>query len=186
MNKLPILKEMLPEAAPRLKENDEIYREGEIFNRLIGVRQIPNKSPEEKEITKLGLSPYALYGASSGMKDFDNSLVRAANKEILPEMREILADPDYQSLSTPEKRIVIGQAIRDIVKFAKSGLLDELADKDVVKYYKMQFNRLPADSRKVINNRYKEINGVSLEEAGAYDELDDYKMILQDLKAGEL
>jgi len=186
MNKLPILKEMLPEAAPRLKENDAIYREGEIFNRLIGVRQIPNKSPEEKEITKLGLSPYALYGASSGMKDFDNSLVRAANKEILPEMREILTDPDYQLLSTPEKRIVIGQAIRDIVKFAKSGLLDELADKDVVKYYKMQFNRLPSDSRKVINNRYKEINGVSLEEAGAYDELDDYKMILQDLKAGEL
>lgn len=184
VGKLPVAKEMLPEAAPRIKENDKIYREGEIFNRLIGVRQIPNKSPEEKEITKLGLSPYALYGASSGMKDFDNKLVREANKEILPVMREILDDPDYQALDNTAKKIVVGQAIRDVVSGVKAMLLFDLSEEDTSKYYKMQFNRMPADARKFINSRYKEINGVSMDEAKAYEELDDYKMLLEEVKGG--
>ena len=184
VNKLPIAKESLAEAAPRLKENDKIYREGEIFNRLIGVRQIPNKSAEEKEITKLDMSPYALYGASSGMKDFDNKLVRTANKEILPVMREILDDPAYQELDNTTKKIVVGQAIRDVVKYVKSDLLFDLSEEDASKYYRMQFNRLPANARKFINNEYAKVNGVSMEGAKAYEELDDYKMLLQDVKGG--
>ena len=184
MGKLPVLKEQLPEAVPRFKEGDRIYKEGEIFNRLIGVRQIPNKSAEEKEITKLGINPYAVFGASTGDKEFDNKLVLAANKEILPVMRDVMADPEYQGLSTTAKRLVIGQAIRNVVNDARAFAMADLSIDDPNKYYKLSFNRLPADARKFINNEFKKINGMTMEEAGAYDQLDDYKILLEELKGG--
>ena len=184
MNRLPILKEQLAEATPRFKETDKIYKEGEIFNRMIGVREIPNKSDEEKEIIKLSINPYSAYGASTGNKEIDSKIVKESNKEILPVMREIMADPEYQSLDIVAKRLVVGQAIRNVVKDVKALVLADLSYDDAVKYYKLQFNRLPEDARRFINAEFEKINGMTMDEADAYDQLDDYKVLLQDLKGG--
>lgn len=184
MNRLPILKEQLAEATPRFKETDRIYKEGEVFNRMIGVREIPNKTAEEKEIIKLSINPYSAYGASTGNKEIDTKIVRDSNKEILPVMREIMADPDYQALDIIAKRLVIGQAIRNVVKDVKANIMSELSEEDATKYYKLQFNRLPEDARRFINSEFRKVNGMTMDEADAYDQLDDYKILLQDLKGG--
>ena len=184
MNKIPVLKEQLAEATPRFKEGDKIYREGDFFNRMIGVREIPNKTAEEKEIVKLSINPYSAYGASTGNKEIDTQIVRDSNKEILPMMREIMADPEYKTLDVVAKRLVVGQAIRNVVNDVKSMILADLSYEDAVKYYKLQFNRLPEDSRRFINAEFMKINGVTMDEAEAYDQLDDYKVLLQELKGG--
>lgn len=184
MNKLPILKEQLAEAAPRFKEGDKIYREGDFFNRMVGIREISNKTAEEKEIIKLSINPYSAYGASTGNKEIDTKIVRDSNKEILPVMREIMADPDYQALDIIAKRLVIGQAIRNVVKDVKANVMSELSEEDATKYYKLQFNRLPEDARRFINSEFRKVNGMTMDEADAYDQLDDYKILLQDLKGG--
>lgn len=180
-NKLPILKEYLPPAAPKFSPNDQIYREGEVFNRLIGVRQVANKTPEEKELVKLELNPYRLFGASSGDKEFDNEVVRRANKEVLPVMKMIMEDPDYQSANLVDKKLAMGEAIRKVISGVKKEVKVDWAfdPEKEMRYFKMEFNRMPADVRKFINQEYKARNGMTLEEAGAYNEADDYSVLLQ-------
>lgn len=180
-NKLPILKEYLPPAAPKFSPNDEIYREGEVFNRLIGVRQVANKTPEEKELIKLELNPYSLFGASSGDKEFDNEVVRRANKELLPLMGQIMSEPEYQNASKENKKLGMSEAIRKVIKGVKAEVKADWAfdPEKESRYWKMEFDRMPKDIRKFINNEYKLRNGMTLEEAGAYNEADDYKILLQ-------
>ena len=186
MNKLPVLREMLPEAVPRFKDTDKIYREGEVFNRLFGVRQIPNKTVEEKEITRLGINPYSLYGGSSGDKAFDNKLVRESNRRIIPEMKSLIEDPEYAALPDNEKQMVVIQQVRDIVNQTRKETMAEMFfDADTRdKYYKMQFNSLSAEARRFINIQFKKVNGVTMEQAGAFDQVDDYKILLTNLKKG--
>lgn len=182
INKLPVLKEYLPEAVPKFSPSDKIYREGEVFNRLIGMRTIPNKTPEEKEMIKLQLNPYAMFGASSGDKKYDNAVVAKTNEYILPIMREVMADPDYQNSPISRKQIVMRKVISDVVKAAKQEVQSDLAldEEGIQRIYKMKFNRLPSKVRRFINDEFKARNGMSLEEAGAYQEYEAYKALLQD------
>jgi hypothetical protein len=47
----------------------------------------------------------------------------------------------------------------------------------------MEFDKLTADDRKIINERYaRENNGVTLEEANAYDKVKAYKAKLANVK----
>jgi hypothetical protein len=182
--KLPIAKEMLPAAAPRLKETDVVYKEGEFFNRLFGIRTVPNKTAEEKEVTRLGISPFAVYGPPSGNKEFDNAFVRDANKMVLPRMREVMSDPDYAKLSTTAKKIAMENAIRDEANAVRKELMLDMkfTPEQENTYYKMLFNKLPQEQRRVINEQYKKDTGITLEEAKDYLSVPDYQDYIKELK----
>ena len=186
MNKLPILKEYLPEAAPRFRESENIYKEGELFNRLIGIRQMPNKSGAEKEITRLQINPYSVYGRSTGSKEFDNKIVREINKDVLPLVKELIADEEYQRATFLEKKIAMHEVIRESVSFIKGRVMDEMQwdDEKRDKYYKLQFNKLPDLTRRFINERYNKDYGMTMEEANDYQDVDWYKFELDLVKKG--
>lgn len=181
-SKLPILKEDLPEAVPRLRDGP-VYKEGEFFYSLVGVRETPAKSPVESEITRLGIDPYKLYGPSSGDKSYDRAFVETANPLVIETIKRAMNDERYQKLSPSEQKMALGNSVSEMTTIARDITDAKFMSDDLLRVKKMQFNKLTSDERKVINERYaKDNQGKTLEEANDYMQVDAYKAMLGDLR----
>lgn len=180
--KLPVLKESLPEAVPRLREGP-VSRDAEFFNRLVGFRQMPTRSPVEIEVAKLAIDPFSVYGSSSGDKDYDRRFIAEANKLVIPRVEQVIANQRYQQLTPVEKREVVVNTIREMTAIAREITAANTMAKDLSKVYEMRFNRLTPEKRRIINQRYAaDNNGVNLDEAGDWMKLDQYEAGLADLQ----
>jgi len=180
-SKLPVVKEQLPEAVPRLREGP-VYKEGEFFYSLIGVRETPKKTPAEQEITRLGIDPYKLYGPSSGDREYDRTFVEFANPMVIKAIERTTANERYQALSPTEQKLALTNVVRDVTGIARDKTDGKFMSEDIVRVKKMQFDKLSQDQRKVINERYaKDNNGVTLEEAKDYKAVDKYNAMLGNL-----
>jgi hypothetical protein len=180
-SKLPVLKEQLPEAIPRLREGP-VYKEGEFFNSLIGVRETPNKTPAEKEIVRLGIDPFKLYGPSSGDRLYDRAFVENANPMVVTAIDRTMSNERYKALSPTEQKLALSNVVRDVTGIARDKTDGKFMSEDLTRVKKMRFDKLSADQRKVINERYaKDNNGVTLEEAKDYRAVDKYEAMLGNL-----
>lgn len=180
-SKLPVIKESLPEAVPRLREGP-VYKEGEFFYSLVGVRETPAKTPAEKEIVRLGIDPFKLYGPSSGDRLYDRAFVEAANPMVISAIERTTANKRYQALSPTEQKLALTNVVRDVTGIARDKTDGKFMSEDILRVKKMQFDKLSQDQRKVINERYaKDNNGVTLEEAKDYKAVDKYNAMLGNL-----
>jgi hypothetical protein len=180
-SKLPVAKESLPEAVPRLREGP-VYKEGEFFYSLVGVRETPAKTPAEKEIVRLGIDPFKLYGPSSGDRLYDRAFVEAANPMVINAIERTTANKRYQALSPTEQKLALTNVVRDVTGIARDKTDGKFMSEDILRVKKMQFDKLSQDQRKVINERYaKDNNGVTLEEAKDYKAVDKYNAMLGNL-----
>jgi hypothetical protein len=177
--KLPVFKEQLPEAVIRLNE-EELSREGEYFNRLLGFRQVLKRSPVESEITRLNLDPYALYGSSSGDRNYDRMLIAEANKRVNEKISPLLNSNQYRLLPDVEKNITMNAAVREQVAVARQVVNANVSKDDLPRIYKMRFNKLPKQAKEAINRRYAEDHkGVTLENAKDWFAIDKYETELK-------
>lgn len=180
--KLPVLKESLPEAIPRLREGP-VYKEGEFFYSLAGVRETPAKNPAEKEIVRLGIDPYKLYGPSSGDREYDRKFVEVANPAVIQAIEKQVNDKRYQQLSPDEQVEKLTNAVRTVADVARNRTAATFMSEDMARIKKMEFNKLPERQRRIINSRYaKDNDGKTLEEAKDYRAVDKYKAMLADLE----
>jgi len=180
--RIPVLKEDLPEAQPRLREGP-VVREGEFFSRLFGFRVVPKRTPEEIEVARLNLNPYRIYGSGSGDKEYDNAFIAEANKLVIPRVKSVIESPSYKKLTDAEKTIQIKSAVRQMTSIAREITAGKFMGKDLNKVYRMRFNKLPEEERRVINAYHaQENNGVTLEESGDFTQLDKYEAMLGALK----
>lgn len=179
--KLPVLKEELPEAIPRLREGP-VYKEGEFFYSLVGVRETPPKTVAEKEIVRLGIDPFKLYGPSSGDRTYDRAFVEAANPLVISAIERTISNRRYQALTPTEQKLALTNVVRDVTGIARDKTDGKFMSEDLLRVKKMRFDKLPQDQRKVINERYaRDNNGVTLEEAKDYKAVDKYEAMLGDL-----
>jgi hypothetical protein len=173
--RVPVAKEQLPEAVIRLTD-EELSREGEYFNRLLGFRQILQRSPVESEITRLNLDPYELYGSSSGDRNYDRDLINEANKRVKEAVTPLIQSPQYKVLPDVEKNLALNTAVRQQVSSARQVVNANLAMEDLSRVYKMRFGKLPKRVKTAINRRYAEDNDdVTLENAKDWFALDKYE-----------
>ena len=173
-------KESLPEAIPRMREGP-IVREGQFFNRLVGFRTQTTPSPIEREITKLGLEAYRLYGGSSGDKVYDRGFIEEANKLVLPRLKGVIGTQSYNKKTTAEKRRTISDIVKEQTAIAREINNEKFMATDIKRIYKMRFNRLTEIDRTLINERYaRDHGGISLEEADDYMQIDKYIPTLED------
>ena len=182
--RIPILKERLPEAVPRLREGP-VVKEGEFFNSLVGIREIPKRSPAEQEIINVNADPYKVYGGSSGNKTYDRAFTEQVNPRAIAYVEKLIEKDNYKSLSLAEKRekvqAVLSRATAVATEQTQAQFMKTADGKTMLN--KMEFDKLTADERKIINERYaKENNGVTLEEANAYDKVKAYKAKLANVK----
>ena len=183
-SKLPIVKENLPEVVPRLREGP-VVKEGEFFNSLVGIREIPKRSPAEQEIINVNADPFKVYGSSSGNKTYDRFFTEEVNSRAIGYMEKLIKEDKYQSLSLAEKRDRVEAAIAIAADRATAVTQGHFMGTPEGKLMlnKMEFDKLTADDRKIINQRYaKEHNGVTLEEANDYNRTVAYKAKLANVK----
>jgi hypothetical protein len=181
-SKLPVLKEELPETIPRVRQGP-IYKEGEFFNNLVGIRITPEKTPEETELVYLGIEAYKLYGQSSGDKEYDRAYVEEANPLVIASINRAMMSPRYQNLPEIEQKKAIENVVKNILPVARQLTDAKFMNEDLVRVYKMKFNKLPEDTRKIINNRYAtENNGKTLEETNDYMRVPEYAAKIKDLQ----
>ena len=182
-SKLPVLKEELPETIPRVRQGP-IYKEGEFFNNLVGIRITPEKTPEETELVYLGIEAYKLFGQPSGDKEYDRAYVEEANPLVIASIQRAMLSPRYQALPEIEQKKAIENVVQDILPVARKLTDAKFMQEDLNRVYKMKFNKLPEDTRKIINNRYaaERGEGKTLEEANDYMRVPEYAAKIKDLK----
>jgi hypothetical protein len=180
--KIPVIKEELPEAIPRVRQGP-VYKEGEFFNNLVGIRITPEKTPEETELVYLGIDPYKLYGQSSGDKEYDRAYVQEANPLVIATIQRTMMSPRYQALPEIEQKQAIENVVKNILPVARQLTDAKFMQEDLVRVYKMKFNKLTEDTRKIINSRYAaEHGGKTLEEANDYMRVPEYAARIKDLQ----
>lgn len=180
--KIPVLKEELPETIPRVRQGP-IYKEGEFFNNLVGIRVTPEKTPEEIELVYLGIDPYKLYGQSSGDKEYDRAYVEEANPLVIASIQRAMMSPRYQALPEIEQKQAIENVVKGILPAARQLTDAKFMQEDLERVYKMKFNKLTEDTRKIINSRYAaEHGGKTLEEANDYMKVPEYAARIKDLQ----
>jgi hypothetical protein len=181
-SKLPVLKEELPETIPRVRQGP-IYKEGEFFNNLVGIRITPEKTPEETELVYLGIETYKLFGQPSGDKEYDRAYVEEANPLVIATIQRAMLSPRYQSLPEIEQKQAIENVVKNILPVARQLTDAKFMQEDLNRVYKMKFNKLTEDTRKIINNRYAaENNGKTLEETNDYMRVPEYAAKIKDLQ----
>lgn len=180
--KLPVIKEELPEAVPRVRQGP-VYKEGEFFNNLVGIRITPEKTPEETELVYLGIDPFKLYGQASGDKEYDREYVTQANPLVIATIQRAMLSPRYQALPEIEQKQAIENVVKNILPVARQLTDAKFMQEDLNRVYKMKFNKLTEDTRKIINNRYAtEHGGKTLEEANDYMKVPEYAARIKDLQ----
>lgn len=180
--RIPVAKEDLPAYQPYLRAGP-VYQEGEFFSNLVGVRQVPEKSAQEREIARLGIEPYKLYGSATGDKEYDRKFVELANPMVTKFIDRAMASDRYKALPPTEQKLALANTVKTATEIARSKTEAVFTSSDINKIYKMKFDKLPADQRKIINKRYADDNkGIPLEEAKDYKAVYKYEAMLGNLQ----
>ena len=180
--RIPIAKEDLPAYQPYLRQGS-VYQEGEFFANLIGVRQVPEKSVQEREIVRLGIEPYKFYGGATGDKQYDRKFVELANPMVSKFIDRAMASERYKALPLPEQKLALANTVKSATEIARSKTEAVFTSSDINKIYKMKFDKLTAEKRRVINDRYaKDHGGKSLEEAKDFQAVYKYEAMLGNLQ----
>lgn len=165
------LKEELPATKPRLRE-EPIVRAGGFLSQLIGIRFQPGKNRLEKELETLGLEDYKLF-SPSGDKIIDRAVIDAAIPEVINYIPTVLDSEDYKRMSNPEKKETLKNTFSRIIQTARTQaeatMLSSKDQKEMVRVFANDWNKLSQDNRTLINKLHKDKYGVSLDKALADD-----------------
>lgn len=193
INKLPVLKEDLPEYQPYFSLQAPT-REGVFFNAMVGTKTTPQRKQIETEFIKLGLPVYKFY-PSTGDKIFDRKLIAAAitpydstDPQSLTPMDaivgEVINSDRYKGYTQNQKREALSEAMRDVIKEARETVEGNMfaSDKETLRYYKIQFSKLPSNLKRGVNELYKEQRGKTMEEAEDYTQLPEYLGLMKQFR----
>jgi hypothetical protein len=173
--KLPVVKETLPPAVVRFKEQETPSKEGEFFNRLVGFRTTISRSNAEEEIIRHSTDLYKVYGRPSGDKEFDRMYIQNTNKYALDFVDRAIRRPDYKDGTSEEKKMMIDNAIKKAVEISKDRTEGTFQEKFPDKIDRIRYLRLPSEEKKIVNQRYaRDHGGRTMEEDKAYDLLPNY------------
>ncbi len=177
--KIPGLKEELPEAKRYLREETPV-RGGEFFNVLTGVRVQPVKNKLEAEFTKLNVDPYSVYG-STGDKVYDRTIIENTYPFLQQVVVPYIESDRYKNLTSAQKKIGLTEYMRIALEAGRDITQGEMMAEDISRVNKMKFNKLSKDKRTAINEMYKKDTGQTMDEAKAYDRVDEYEARLQEV-----
>jgi len=159
-----------------------IRREGELINRIIGIRRVPDGNELQKTMTELGIESFKVFGKPTGDRRLDNKITEEVNK-VLPDRIAALMTHDYSDtkfndsgkthwlLGKKESRTVQRNAIRDEIKSTVAETAERvISDVDNKARAKIEYRKLPKDTRRLVRQMYADRNnGKELEEVNDYE-----------------
>jgi len=195
-NRTPFMRDELKPATSRGGDQTDtedgeakfrIRREGELINRIIGIRRLPDGNELQKTMTELGLEAFKLFGKPTGYRDVDNKIAEEANK-VLPERIAALMSHNYSDTKYNDRNIdhwLLGRkdskaTQRDTVLEAITKTVADVTEQTIAsiedpkKRYKVMYRQIPAKDRAVIRQMYADRNnGKDLEEVNDYEAAQD-------------
>lgn len=176
---LPFAKDELASVPPRFGDRENITREGEFLGRIIRAKSESGGNEVVREANRLGLKPFELFGKPTGDKALDNEMIRAINDVAIPELKAIIASPDYQKVSDLNKRERLLKDLTDIRKRASDVAKQNL---DAARTFKTTYKAMSKRDKQRINEEYRKRHP----EGKSLEEVDDYQAaegILAELNA---
>lgn len=179
-NKLPGLKEDLPEVVPYLREETPM-RAAEFFNMLTGTRAVPRANAIETEFLKLGLDPYKFF-QSTGDKQLDRAIIRASAPYI-QQINKNLSQERYQAMTDAQKRLALADRVRQATGFGRTIARAKMEASDRDRMDKLTFNNLSKERRAAINELYAKDNfGVTMDQTGDYKQVYKYDALIEQFR----
>ena len=167
-------KQMLPEAVTRLRPETQV-QEGEFFRDLLGVTAKAPINFAEREVARLNIDPYRLFGGSSGDREYDRIFIKLANPIVLKTMDQVIKDKRYQNLTPSQQRIFMFSRVQAALEIPRAKV-ESIYSKDINQLFRLNFNKMSADERRAINEAYaKDHQGRTLEEDNAYKQVPKYE-----------
>jgi hypothetical protein len=170
---LSAVQKELPVAVRYLREETPV-RAGEFFNVLTGVRVLPRANELERQFTELAIDPYTVYG-SSGDKTYDRSVIKNTYPFIKDIVIPYIQSEAYSNLDKEDKKVGLYFYMREALSAGREMAQAEMSAEDIGRVNKMKFNKLPKYKRDAINRLYKADFGQTMDEAKAYDSVDEYE-----------
>jgi hypothetical protein len=190
-NRLGPLKYDLEKAVPKGGDVNTIEREGEVINRIVGVRFTYEGSDLQRTMNQLGIQDYKSFGKSTGDRELDNKIVIELNR-VLPERVAMLQRSDFSESRYPTERGAVGKIVygdtpkesfttqRNSVKNMIAGTVSEVSKAvierevtDPAKRAKLYYRSLPSDRRREIRQAYESKYKKRMEEVDAYDKAEE-------------
>jgi len=172
VNKLPVLKEDLPEVIPYLR-GETPRRPASFFTSLTGVNVTPRRNRIEQEFVNLNLEPFKFFPRTA-IKEYDRAVISSSLEHVETFVNERMNREDYAGLSVNEKRVAIKATIRDAVSVGRDFARAQFSEEDMLVMDKLEFDKLSTEERAIINRKYKEDKaaklGIPLEKAPSLEE----------------
>jgi hypothetical protein len=170
---LSAVQKELPVAVRYLRDQPPV-RAGEFFTVLTGVRVLPRANELERQFTELAIDPYTVYG-STGDKTYDRSVIKNTYPFIKDIVIPYIQSEAYSNLDKEDKKVGLYFYMREALSAGREMAQAEMSAEDIGRVNKMKFNKLPKYKRDAINRLYKADFGQTMDEAKAYDSVDEYE-----------
>lgn len=180
MNKLPILKEYLPEYQPSFSDKAPV-RSGEFFNTLTGVRPTPGRQAIEKEFVKLDLDPYKVF-SRTGDKVYDRAIAISTLKPLDLYVGSLIKSDRYKKMKDKEKKEAFLVNAKRAIAEGRMSAEDKMYSQDINRVYKLKWNSFTPNQRSIMNELHREKTGKTIDEDKNYQNVFNYEGILQTLQ----
>lgn len=177
MNKLPILKEYLPEYQPYFSDKAPV-RSGEFFNTMTGVRPTPGRGKIETEFVKLNLDPYKVF-SRTGDKVYDRAIVSESLKPLDLYVGSLLNSERYKKYTDSKKKQAFLENAKKAIATGRASAEEKMYSQDITRVYKQKWNSFTPNQRTVMNELHKEKTGKTVDEDKAYKKVFEYEGALQ-------
>lgn len=188
INKIPVLKEDLPEFIPYLR-GETPRRPVSFFTSLTGVNITPRRNVIEQEFLDLTLEPFKFFPRTA-IKEYDRAVISNSLEHIERFVDERMSREDYTTLSTNEKRVAIKETMRDAVSIGRDLARANFTAEDKLIVDKLEFDRLSSEERSIINKKYQQDKakqfGVSVDKAPTLEQDKAYDLYYNYLGSLEL
>ena len=157
-------------------------REGELINRIIGIRRVPDGNEVQKAMTELGIESFKVFGKPTGDRRLDNKITEEVNKvlpdRLMPLMRHDYGDTKFNErglsnwlLGSKDSRTIERNAIRDEIENTVAATTKRvISEVDAKTRAKIEYRKLPSDTRRLVRQIYADRNnGKELEEVDDYE-----------------
>jgi len=123
LDRIPIVKQVLPERE-LLTRSKAPVRLDPLTRQLTGVSKVEEKTPAEKELTRLGIKPFEL-ARKTNIPEVDTAARRNMGVLVDDILVPMVQSPGYMRLDTNEQILVIRKTFRQLYGMAvKRGLAD--------------------------------------------------------------
>jgi len=169
---LPFLEKTLPELQLPTREGP-VYRQSPFYGQALGLRFIQKRTPEERELVRLGFENYEIM-RTTGDKKADAMVKKQLASLISTRIKPIIDSTTYKKFNENQKQIYMNNVLiqfrSEAKDFAKTVADAERGiDETYTPFDRVEYLKLKKSTKKLVEDYFeKNFEGKSVAETGQY------------------